>query len=102
MCPIKTPIRIVFAREFSDMDVMEALHRGCLSHVMVEIDGRGLYPVFFYDAVRLCQDLESSAEQGDEFLAESGMIVLKEVTPEAMQLAAEGLFKQGFLTIWFP
>jgi hypothetical protein len=85
-----------FVREFSDKDAFEAQARGYLSHVMVEFDGGRIYPIFFYDVVRLQQDLEESVKQGRRFIADAGMIVLEEITPESMKAAVEQLGREGF------
>jgi hypothetical protein len=100
-----TPLRstqLVFVCDFSEREAAEARDRGCLSHVLVEINGDRLYPVFFYDAIRLGQDLSTSAEHGEPFVAETGMIVLTEVTIEAMESAVERLFHHGFFNYLTP
>ena len=53
--------KLIFVREFAERDAAEARDRGYLSHVLVELDGTRLYPVTFYDGVRLQQDLEESS-----------------------------------------
>ena len=58
-------------------------------------DGR-LYPIFFYDIVRLQQDLEENVKQGRIFVADPCMIVVDEITPEAMKQAVEQLGREGF------
>jgi hypothetical protein len=58
-------------------------------------EGR-LYPLFFYDAIRLQQDLEESSKHGRPFVAEPGMIVLREITLDAMKRAVEQLGREGF------
>ena len=88
--------KLRFVREFSDKDAFEAQARGYLSHVAVELDGGRIYPVFFYDVVRLQQDLEESVKQGRRFIADAGMIVLEEITPESMKDAVEQLGREGF------
>ena len=88
--------KLRFAREFSDKDAFDAQSRGYLSHVMVELDEGRLYPVFFYDVVRLQQDLEENARLGRPFIADPGMIVVEEITPEAMKHAVEHLSREGF------
>lgn len=88
--------KLRFSREYSDKDAFEAKSRGYLSHVMVELEEGRIYPVFFYDVVRLQQDLERSVEQGRPFIADPGMIVVGEITPEAMQFAVEQLGREGY------
>ena len=88
--------RLTFAREFSEKDAFEAQSRGYLSHVMVELDEGRLYPLFFYNVVRLQQDLEESIKHGRPFVADPGMIVVEEITREAMQHAVDQLSREGF------
>jgi hypothetical protein len=102
MATISTQVSLVFVRDFSEREAQEARDRGCLSHVLVEVDGQRLYPVFFYDPVRLAQDLTTSAEHGQSFIAETGMIVLPEVTIENMRDAVNALYKEGFFDHLIP
>lgn len=94
--------RLLFVGEFTDLDAYNAQARGYLSHVLVQVGGGRLYPVVFYDPVRLGQDLEELAARGRPFLAEPGMIVVHEVTPEAMRTAAQGLAAEGFFDRMTP
>lgn len=88
--------KLVFVRDFSEREAAEARDRGYLSHVLVEIDGSRLYPVVFYDPVRLQQDVDESARHGRPFVADPGMIVLPDVTIEAMQQAVQQLCQEGY------
>lgn len=88
-------IKLVFVNEFKDREAKEARDRGYLSHVLIEVDGN-LYPVFFYDSTRLQQDLEMSAKNGRPFIADPGMIILPDLTIDAMQQAAQRLYEEGF------
>src|SRR5947209_2988672 len=91
-----------FVDGLSDREAFEARSRGYLSHVFVATaDGR-LYPVLFYDAVRLQQDLEDEAKHGRPFIADPGMIVLQEVTLEAMQQAVERLANEDVFDYLTP
>lgn len=102
MSIVSTAFRLVFAREFSEHDALEARDRGYLSHVLVEIDGQHLYPVVFYDPVRLQQDLETSAKHGRAFVADPGMIVLPEITLESMHDAVRQLCQEGLFDFMAP
>lgn len=88
--------RLVFLNGWTDDDAESARDRGYLSHVLVETSDALLYPVTFYDATRLGQDLEEQAKQGAGFIADPAMIVLTEVTAETMEGAARTLCSQGF------
>jgi hypothetical protein len=93
--PSGVSVNLVFPIGFTNRDASEAASRGYLSHVLVEV-GDLLYPVFFYDPVRLRQDLEAYVENDSPFLAEPGMIVVPDVTLDAMKVAVERLQKEGF------
>jgi len=96
MNPEQVPATLRFAREFSDQDAFEARGRGYLSHVLAQLGEGRLYPLFFYDAVRLQQDLEESAKYGRPFVADPGMIVVPEITLDAMKQAVEQLSRESF------
>ena len=75
----------------------EMTPRGYVSHVYVVTETGQYYPVFFYDPVRLSQDLEENMKNGlYPFVAEPGMIVVPEVTIEAMISAVEILHRGGY------
>jgi hypothetical protein len=94
--------RLRFVREFTAQDALEAQDRGYLSHVLVELDGGNLYPVFFYDPTRLQQDLAEGIRSGRPFVADPGMIVVPEVTPDAMRDAVDRLVGEGFFDHLVP
>src|SRR5271168_3509988 len=96
MTPDEETPKLRFAREFSERDAIEAQDRGYLSHVVVEFGGGRLYPVFFYDAVRLQQDLEVMANHGRPYIAEPGMIVVQNITIETMRRVVCHLEREGF------
>jgi hypothetical protein len=91
-----------FAGDFTDQDAFEASGRGYLSHVMVELGEGRLYPLFFYDVVRLQQDLQEGAAQGRPFVADPGMIVVEEITLENMRRAIQQLGNEGFFDYLTP
>jgi hypothetical protein len=91
-----------FTREFSDQELFEAQSRGYLSHVMARLGENRLYPLFFYDPVRLQQDLEESSKQGRLFVADPGMIVVPEITLEVIKEAVEQLCREGFFDHLVP
>jgi hypothetical protein len=91
---MKTQLR--FVREFSDQDAYDAEGRGYLSHVVVELDDGRLFPVFFYDPVRLQQDMDENAKHGRPFIADPGMIIVQHVTLETMRNTVEKLASEGF------
>jgi hypothetical protein len=94
--------KLRFAREFSEHDALEAQDRGYLNHVFAELDRGRLYPLFFYDAVRLQQDLEELSKQGRPFIADPGMIVVQAITPETMRQIVHQLSREGFFDALVP
>ena len=94
--------QLVFVTPFGEVEADEALARGYLSHVLVETSDGRLYPVTFYDPVRLRQDLEERSSQGSSFLADPGMVVIPEITASLMEAAARGLCKEGFFDHFRP
>jgi hypothetical protein len=94
--------KLRFAREFSERDALETRDRGYLSHVFVELDQGRLYALFFYDSVRLQQDLEELAKQGRPFIADPGLIVVQEITLEAIREVVHQLSIEGFFDSLTP
>jgi len=99
----KPPVqaKLMFVIPFCDRQAFEAHGRGYLSHVCVDVEGQ-LYPVFFYDPIRLSQDLQTNDENGRPFLADAGMIVVSEITLETMQNAIQHLYVEGFFNRFVP
>jgi hypothetical protein len=54
--------RLFFTNELSEQEAFEARSRGYLSHALVELESGQLFPVLFYDEIRLSQDLEEMAQ----------------------------------------
>jgi len=87
---------IHFPEWFDERAEWEAESKGWLQGVTVELADGNRYPVFFYDPVRLSQDLEAEASQGRPYAAEPGMIVLPQVTRAAISEAVKQLVGAGF------
>src|SRR5262245_51176972 len=73
----------------------EAESKGWLQGVEVEFHGRR-HSFFFYDPVRIVQDLESEVEQGRPLLAEPGLVLVPEVTRSAIITAVGHLVRNGY------
>ena len=58
--------------------------------------------VFFYDPIRLAQDLETDARFGEPFIAKPGLIVIPSVTLEYMEKAVKILYKKGYFNTLVP
>src|SRR5580765_1491740 len=85
-----------------ELEESETTARGYRSDVLVETQDGSLYPVTFYDPVRLSQDVEEMAKHGTPFVAEPGMIVLETITRSSMESAARRLCDEGFFSYLRP
>jgi hypothetical protein len=88
-------IELRFDHPFDERAAFETESRGYFSAASAAVNGR-LFPLSFYDPVRLAQDLESSAANGEPFVAEQNMIVLQAVTRENMERAVRALANRGY------
>jgi len=89
-------LKLTFKYGWDDKDEAETAMKGYRSDGIVHTLEGEMYPVYFIDPVRLQQDLEAETELGSPFLAEPGLIILPEVTREAMENAVRQLWKQGY------
>lgn len=93
--------RMILPEDFDERAAFEITMKGWLS-AEVEVEGGYRYSVFFYDPVRLQQDLESEIKFGAPCLAEAGLVVLPEVSVEAAQRAIQHLYQKGFFAQFKP
>jgi hypothetical protein len=98
MSQVPGEVELVFHVPFGERAAFETRDRGYLSHVSAKLPDGSVYPVFFYDAGRLAQDLEESAKHGRPYIADPGMIVVPEVTIEYMRQSVQMLARDGFFT----
>src|SRR5947209_18541977 len=84
---------IVFPDGYEERGQYEVPARGYLSDVIVQVEDGSRYQLFFYDPVRLEQDL---ASEGQGYLAEPNMIVMPEVTTENIRNAVQALWRAGY------
>src|SRR4051812_15993201 len=87
---------IHFPDWFDERAEWEAEQKGWLPGVTVKLADGSRYAVFFYDPVRLSQDLEADASGGHPYAAEPGMIVLPSVARAAIGEAVGQLVGSGF------
>ena len=87
--------RLILPEGFDERSAFEAASKGWLTAQLEADDGRR-YPLYFYDPVRLQQDLAGYVEDGEPCLAEPGMIVLPEVTVEAAERAMHFLWRRSY------
>ena len=88
--------KLRFALEFTARRAFETESRGYASHVVAEFGDGRLYPLFFYDMVRLQQDFATYLEQGQTYFADPGMIIVERVTIANMELAILRLHNECF------
>src|SRR6516225_5260619 len=85
-----------FPPEFDDRAEYEMELRVHLNGGQVELaDGRR-FPIFFFDPVRLSQELAGVVAEGDVVVAEPGMVVIPDVTRENILKAIDRLIAQRF------
>jgi hypothetical protein len=70
--------------------------KGYLEDVEVELDDGRIVKINFYDPIRLAQDVDAEFGHGAVSLAWKRLIVVKAVTPAAMQAAADALSSDFF------
>ena len=87
--------RVIFPERFDEQAAFETSLKGWLS-AQVELEGGCRYAVYFSDPIRLQQDLDEAVKSGMPCFFEPSLIILPEVTVEAIQDAVQFLWKQGF------
>jgi hypothetical protein len=90
------PFTIIFPDWYDDRAQWEHQSKGFLPDVLVQAPDGTRYRLFFMDPVRLAQDLEAESVTGKQYLAEPGLVVVPDVTKEAISRAAAGLWADGF------
>src|SRR6266542_4421704 len=88
---------IVFPEWYDERGEWEAKDKGWLQGVEIRFTNGDVQPLFFYDPVRLAQDLETEAKLGRPLISEPGMIVIPEITREAIRVAVNKLVDRGSL-----
>ena len=91
-----SPFTVRFPEGYDDRLAFETPSKGYLRDVMVQLEDGTRYKLFFIDPVRLEQDLQAEVAEGREYYAEPGMVVLLEVTTEAIHKSISGLLREGF------
>lgn len=87
---------VLFPAWYDERAEFETPAKGWLNQVIVQAEDGSQYPVAFIDPVRLQQDMEEYAKLGTPYFSEPGLIILPEVTTEAIQRAVKELWRQGF------
>jgi hypothetical protein len=85
-----------FTCDFDERAAFEVAQKGYFEHAIVRLpDGRRM-KVFFWDPVRLAQDLEMEQKLGRISIGEPGLILIPKVTVENMQRAIKELYRKGY------
>jgi len=91
-----TPFTIVFPEWYDARCEQETPFKGYLSDVEVRLEDGSRYKLYFTDPIRLQQTLDEDAASGRPYYAEPGLVVVPEVTTQAIQQAIPGLLRDGF------
>jgi hypothetical protein len=90
------PYTISFPQGYDERAEFEAPFRGYLPGVIVEVENGACHRLSFIDLVRLEQGLADNAAAGHPYYAEPGLVVVPEVSTQAIQLAVRGLWDEGY------
>jgi hypothetical protein len=94
--------RLLFEQPLDDRLAFEMEQKGWCGIGIVELPSRARIRVFFYDPVRLAQDLETDLKLGRPCIAELGMIVIPRVTLEYMERSVRILYETGYFNGLVP
>jgi hypothetical protein len=90
------PFNVIFPEWYDARLEHETPSKGYLADVVVRLENGSGYRLYFIDLVRLGQNLEDDTRVGRSYYAEPGLVVLREVTTEAIRDAVAGLYRDGF------
>ncbi|HEY7311546.1 MAG TPA: hypothetical protein VH643_19440 [Gemmataceae bacterium] len=97
-----TPFTIVFPEWYDARCEHETPFKGYLSDVVVRLEDGARYKLYFIDPVRLRQTLEEEATLGKRYYTEPGLVVVPEVTTQAIQQVIPGLLRDGYFQTLKP
>jgi hypothetical protein len=87
--------RVIFPEGFDERATFETPLKGWLK-AQVELEDGCRYAVYFSDPIRLQQDVDEAVKSERPCFTEPGLIIVPEVTVQAIQDAVQFLWKQGF------
>ena len=90
------PYTLSFPRGYDAQAQFEAPFRGYLRNVIVEMEDGARHQLSFIDMVRLEQNLADNGRMGHPYYTEPGLVILPEVSTEAIHLAVQGLWDEGY------
>ena len=91
--------QIVFPDWYDQRGEWEAREKGWLKGVEIRFANGNARPLFFYDLTRLAQDLDAEIKQGRPYIAQPGMVVIPEVTREAILVAVDRIVDDDSLLL---
>jgi hypothetical protein len=94
--------KLIFKERFDERLAFEVEQKGWCGIGVVELPNGDRMNVFFYDPVRLAQDLEADMKSGEVCIAEPGLIVIPKVTLQYMEAAVKQLFENGYFNSLVP
>ena len=87
--------QVIFPEGFDERAAFETPLKGWLK-AQVELEDGCRYAVYFSDPIRLQQDVDEAVKHERPCFAEPGLIIIPEVTVQAIRDAVQFLWKQGF------
>jgi hypothetical protein len=87
--------QVIWPTGFDERAAAESSLKGWLG-AQVELDDGHRYVVYFSDPIRLQQDVDEAVHEGKPCFAEPGLVIVPEVTTQAIEDAVQFLWKQGF------
>jgi|SRR6185312_5299918 hypothetical protein len=94
---MEKPPELIFKAGYSESDDFEYEMKGYRNDVFVKMENGDLYEVFFYDPVRLTQDMGSGI-----YISQPGLIILNSVNRKSMEHAVLELWERGFFHYFKP
>jgi hypothetical protein len=102
MSPVLEPLTISFPEGYDSQAEFETPFRGYLRDVIVQLADGSRYQLYFIDLARLEQSLADNVQGGRPFYTEPGLVILPEVTTQAIREVVQGLWKEGYFRLIKP
>lgn len=91
--------RIVFPDWYDERGEWEAKEKGWLQGVEIQFANGYVQPLFFYDPVRLAQDLDAQTKSGEPYIAHAGLVVIPEITRQAIVATLQKLVETDYFSV---
>lgn len=85
--------RLHLREPFDEMIAYEISCKGWYSGAVAELPNGHFYPLFFYDPVRLAQDLAADMKYGCPCIDEEALVIVPNVNEDSMRAAIRHLFQ---------